>query len=267
MKTGDWLIDLMPDEAIAPVRKQAGRVRKAWKLHSRPWETGVRVLRGDSHELLRDAVNEQAELFLSLVDDHLCGQFDQWIEIAADNHQADFRREMLPATADELRAEYDVKFSIYPMPQSSALDESIRAIYGDELDERMAELLTVAQRDAWLKLLGPVSHMAKKLAAPDDVFRNSLVENVRAMIAEIPTMNIVDQPELQQAAKDIEALCEKTPDELRSDPIVRKEVAMKAKALSAKFEKASRTIRIGGDGKVEKSGIVGAKPKRRIRRK
>jgi hypothetical protein len=84
--------------------------------------------------------------------------------------------------------------------------------------------------------------MAEKLKAfkpaqggdrAEGIFRDSLVENVRELVAVLPSLNITGDPTLAAVAARMEALCRDDADELRDNAAARASVAAEADAILA----------------------------------
>jgi hypothetical protein len=69
--------------------------------------------------------------------------------------------------------------------------------------------------------------MAETLLQPDKIFRDSLVDNVCALIETIPLLNFNKDARVKEMIDNIRPLCV-NPEQLRQNPAFRQEIANKA---------------------------------------
>lgn len=105
-----------------------------------------------------------------------------------------------------------------------------------EAQGALDDVQKAAVRDLWGRLGEVVEHMKDRLEGEDKIFRNSLVKNVSDMVALLPKLNIMGDPELEKMSKEItQKLCKASSDELRVDPSLRAKVAKDANSILKKM--------------------------------
>jgi hypothetical protein len=138
-----------------------------------------------------------------------------------------------------IRDKFKMAVNIMPVPETDfrvdlpeAETDSLKAAVG----ERLLEAQQVAMRDVWTRLYDVVQKAHEKLASPDAIFRDSLIENVREMCAILPQLNVMDDEKLEELRTDaLLKLGIAKPEALRLDPALRSQKAADAKAIMDKM--------------------------------
>lgn len=143
-----------------------------------------------------------------------------------------------------------MRSEILPVPQAKHFTDAIASLLGTDtqsVDLRIQDAETEARREVMRRLIEPVRHMASKLAeAPkvkkdgtekaDIVFRDTLIGNIKSIVAIAPKLNITGDPEIDKLIKDVEPLSAYDPDALREDKMQRKTAAEEAAAVLKRLE-------------------------------
>lgn len=181
----------------------------------------------------QEGVDEFIRIYPDLVDearDRLKGMFDpdDYPDIAG------------------MRNNFQFNFRIMPMPDTNNW-------FFEQIGEQMAEVKASAEdniRDTLRKGVANVYQrvvertktMAEKLEAYGfdeasgktvGVFRDSLVENVRELITILPALNVTDDPQLDDMARQLHDLVRHDAAALRADETFRQQTAQRARELSA----------------------------------
>lgn len=139
--------------------------------------------------------------------------------------------------ADDYPADISDKFSfrwtVLPLPDAGDFRVHLTS---DEIDliksqitEDVATATSGAMREVWQRLYDHVSKMAERLAIPDAVFRNSLVENLRDLCKLLPLLNLTGDAQLTQLGSEVDLrLNAHDPDDLRDNNVQRAKVAQAA---------------------------------------
>src|SRR5262245_53965985 len=236
--------------AAEHLQEMNGLVAQARKLHytlTRPWaDEGARILANslfakfsDEFRVLKREFNQAADRFAdaypSFVEDRrraLNGLFDP----------ADY------PSADSIRAKFQLEMSVMPFPDAddfrSDLDPETVADIKREIEETSRSVIDKAMQETFRDIVERVGHMADKLKnysvgdnADRNVFRDSLVGNVRSLVELLPAFNLTNDPALTALTKRIETeLCAEDPDTLRKDENVRASVAKSADDILAEVK-------------------------------
>jgi hypothetical protein len=232
--SGKWIKYKLPDQSLSPLRKFCGEVRALHYAFTAPWEEGQRLLSGKASAKYQAHMTEFKSKFNTLVDGFVSA-YPGWIKEAKKMHGATFEPSDYP-TAALVKSQFHFGVEIFPMPKPEHFNVEMKELYGNALVAITEKKISDANADTWERLMAPVLAMAEKLASPDAIFRDTLVENVKEMIELVPSLNLTDDSKLKEAATAIEkTLGSLDPNDLRENKVTRKVVAEKAAALAARF--------------------------------
>ena len=231
---GKWVKYKLPDKCLEPLRKFAGEVRTWHYNHTSPWEEGYRLLGAKLNEKYEQQMVKFAARFYELVEQFL-KQYPQYIEAAKTMHGPTFELSDYPSRG-AMKAQFHIGREYYPVPKPEHFNAGMQELYGTALTAITEKKIGDAVTDTWGRLMKPVLDMAQKLSSPEKIFRDTLVENVKEMVALVPELNLTDDPKLMEAALIIEKeLAALDVEKLREDKVVRKDAAEKAKNILARF--------------------------------
>jgi hypothetical protein len=234
LKPGKWIKYKLPEEALDPVRKVASDARTEHYRLTLPWEEGYGLLPLPARQQYEAAMAARKEAFENAVE-AFKENYPDWVEQAKTMHNGTFNASDYPPQS-EVPSCFKWELVIYPLPQSSHFDSALRGLYGQALEDATARRVEEAVKSTWDRLLGPVDRIAQKLADPEAVFRDSLIENVREIVDLIPVLNLTGNAQLVQAANSIkERFTRLNPETLRVNKVMRKSAADAAKAMLNQF--------------------------------
>jgi len=240
-KSGRWLKQLYPKEALEPLTKVSTEARHWHYEHSLPWtDEGSRILPTAHHAEYTTQMREFRQKFETLSENHFLAKLPEWEAWARQQHNGTFNPEdYLPAS--KLREKFGFAIEVTPVP----CGEDFRVDFtADELaelrtqvDTRVTNAAEAARKDLWGRLIKPVAAMVERLKQPDATFRDSLIGNLRDIVALIPALNLTSDADLEQFRSTIQRdLAHWDPDLLREDKATRAEIAQKAETLLAKMK-------------------------------
>jgi len=224
-----------------------GTWRQNRRAHRSPWERGYGLSNQDEVEILKIEVAQAEEEAFAVLDEHIVSKWDEIVEEAKEVHNGTFRPELYPS-ADAIRGKWKVKFTSQPVVSSKHLETGIKALYGDAIDQMVAEKFGQAEEKVWDQLIAPMSHLAETLVDPEKKFKDSLVDNVKAIMNAIPDLNYGNSAALNEARATLQQFTEIDPQDLRDMPMIRKQTAMRAQAVAAKFTQSKRILKIQNEG-------------------
>jgi hypothetical protein len=152
-----------------------------------------------------------------------------------------------PRTYEELRRRYGYHVRILPVPEADDFrvklaQEDLDAVRSQVESDRRA-LLAEAMREPFQRFYQVVKHMVERLNAytmengkAKNTFRDSLVNNVKDLLAVLPDLNLARDPGLERLAEEIQKKLVVDPDTLRSDDKTRKTTAVQAERILKKLE-------------------------------
>lgn len=233
-KAGQWVKNKLNPDALVPVSQVATLARTAFYRGTLPWEQGRRLIPHAGRAVLESNIAEIKKTFDRTVAEFIA-KYPQYVAEAKEMHNGTFNPEDYPSQS-EIAKEFAMRVEIWPFPQSSHFDTGLRGLYGAALEEATKQKVDEAVRDTWNRILQPIRHMADKLTSKDAIFRDSLIDNAREIVALIPTLNVTGAPQMKAAAEAIKVmLAGVNPETLRDNVSARKNVAVAAKGFVAQF--------------------------------
>lgn len=236
---GKWIKYLFPEEAFKPVRKEARKIRVAHYDMTVPWEAGYRLCPAKAQpkyvaefEKLKATAHKQIEAFLK--------NYKHWIAEAKKMHGKQFDETLYPSDVN-MRSHYEIAYSFHPVPLAShfmteglasAAVEEMRTKLQNENEQRIQE----ATKDTWNRLLLPIKMLADKFSEKKPIVHDSIIGNIKEILALIPELNLTDDASMKATAKEIqEKFATLSVDDLRQNVEIRKAAAKEAAALVARF--------------------------------
>lgn len=216
---------IVPKEFLAPIITARGSVQTHFYLKTLPWkDNGDRLIMREAfmpfvteHQDLAAAFDEAVQKFLT--HDYLIAQDQAQFRMGALFNAGDY------PTANELRHKFGINLDIDAIAQ--AFDFRL-----SNNEEAMQQRITQAMGALWQKLAEPLERYATKLAEPDAIFRDSLVGNLREVVAMIPTLNFTGDEDLEAIRVKIEdVLVGWDAKDLRENKDARSQVAATAASI------------------------------------
>ena len=213
--------------------------------HSLPWgDGGLRLVRSDQ---FNDMIAKLTEFKSQLIDhaEEMVGKYEVLYERAKEKLNGMFKEGEFP-TPEQLREKYHMDWDVMPIAKTD--DVRLKGLTQSEIDKMIAEtrdqvaaMLKKAQQEMLGRLHQVVDHMSTSLTstvkgsggdAKQKTFRDTLVGNISDLVAVLPSLNITHDPEIEAMIAKVKAeLTSVTPQSLRDDPKVRKDVAGRAASL------------------------------------
>jgi hypothetical protein len=235
---------LLDREHLAGVEAAVNAIRKHHDHNTLPWTiTGVALLPAANYF---DYMAEHRRLVAALAvqRDKLVASYDAAKEQRRAKLGDLYREEDYPE-ADKLAASIRSEIDVMPLPDASdfrvQLGDAEEARIRDEITASVNAAVAGAVRSLWDRVHQTVAHMHDRLAnyepAGDGTkaknpFRDSLVENMRDMVALMGKLNISSDPALESIRRQMaEKLCEAEPQDLRDDDKLRARQAAEAKRI------------------------------------
>lgn len=240
-KSGRWLKQLYPDEALDPLHKLVTEARAWHYLHSLPWaDEGWRILPTEHYFEYAEMMRSYRERFEDLSQAHFLAKYDDWVAWALQAHNGTMDHRDYPG-AEAVKHKFAFKVDHQPVPCGADFRVQFAAEEMDSLrqqvDSRVALAAEEARKDLWQRLIEPVRNMVERLKDPKATFRDTLVGNLREIVGLIPALNVTeDQTLIAFRAEVQQELCKHGPDTLRDSPPTRSEVAAKAAAILSRME-------------------------------
>ena len=146
-------------------------------------------------------------------------------------------------TAGQAQALMYITWRLEPISTAADFRYDVAPEVKARLDEQLVAMQEAAKEEIFGRMLEPMSRFVKKLSVPIDekgsVFRNSLVENLNELLADLPKMNFDGDPRVEEALAELRQIITPyvfNPDTLRQDGTARSEARRKMEELQKKLE-------------------------------
>ena len=140
--------------------------------------------------------------------------------------------------AYELHSRFDINVEFIPVPDAKDfrvdVSEEAAAEIRLQITESVNARQTQAVKDCYRRVQDVVSKLYERLSVEDAVFKDSLINNARDLMAVLPGLNITQDPELDALHQEISALLV-SPQTLRNNPAARKATADAADAILSRL--------------------------------
>lgn len=242
---GNYQKNLVPKNALESVTKAISALRTFHSENTLPWlDEGVRILPCVNYEAYKTAMISYQDAYDSAVREFCAG----WDGIVAD---AQARLGGLYNAADypaDVSSRFGMTLRFMPLNDAgdfrAAISDTERDMLRAEIQGTLDEASRAAMGDIYRRLGEAVKTMAERLRAYSvgadgkvkSPFRDSLVDNLRDLVALVPRLNFAGDTELEACRKLVESeLCAESPDSLRDDSAARERVADSADAIAARL--------------------------------
>jgi hypothetical protein len=136
---------------------------------------------------------------------------------------------------DELRSKFEMSIKFAPVPNENHFDTDFDAEDIKEIREGFADDFRSAQQEAvdalYERVRTTLTHIHDKLSDPENIFRNSTIDNMHGLIELLPKLNIFDDERLDMVHQEmVEQLSGYDPEDLRID------MAARRKAVTSSFD-------------------------------
>jgi hypothetical protein len=235
---------LLAGEHLAELNALVSKARHLHYRMTRPWaDDGPRILANMLFAKFSDEFRVLKRDF-GIAADKFAKAYTSFVDARKGELNGLFNANDYPP-AREIRKRFNLDLTVLPFPDAedfrADLDDDTLADIKAELQTTTQSVLDNAMRDTAEQIVETVGHMAQKLkdyktGAPGErnIFRDSLVENVRELADLLPAFNLADDPKLTAITKRIKTeLCAETADTLREDEKVRVTVQKSADQIVA----------------------------------
>lgn len=208
-----------------------------WRM-TLPWlDDGTRILPSALFLKFTKGIQPLLEERKQIVAEFLAA-YPRLIEDARKKLNGMFKAEDYPS-ASEIARKFNASVDPFPIPDAADFrvamsDEEVEAIKAG-IENRVNEAFADAVKDAARRLHDCARRIAEKCAEKDEIFRDSLIGNLRELLDVLPSLNITGDQELAKAIAAAKPLAAVEPQELRDDELVRAETAKKAAALARRL--------------------------------
>lgn len=217
---------------------------RAWHLsQTLPWtDNGSRLLPMSNFMEYKKQLGELEANYEALVDKFIIA-YPNLVSAAAFQLGTLFDRNEYP-DENSLKKKFKFTYSFFPVPTAGDfridINEEAKAEIMANCNSAYQDRLNNAMREAWGRLHDCLTRMSERLTDNPDgsrkIFRDSLVENGVELVSMLKHLNITQDPQLEQARRDLQsAIGAHDLDSLRDNSNAREVVKMKVDTILSKF--------------------------------
>lgn len=226
---------------LQQLQQVTGSIRKAFDLHTLPWGIdGMRILKSDAYMDFSVMTRTWQDDWEAARDTFLDAYPTLQIEAAKvlgplyDPSDYPQGREL------ERLFRFDIRFMPIADERDWRIDvgDAQRAKLEADIRSRLAEVEQTAMAEAWERVHDVVSKTVERLATPENIFRDSLVDNAIELCGLMPSLNLTNDPAMEGVRQTIErtlAQYSGNVDALRHDPIAREDAATRLAEVMRKM--------------------------------
>ena len=225
-------------QSLDAIHKLTGAIRTDYYQLTLPWTEGQGIIKADGYLGFTKIMSEHKRKWDNAVAAFIA-DYPKLREDAKFLLNGLYKDEDYPEP-EVVAQKFKMDVAFFPVPDagdwrvglSDAEVERLKA----QVTDRVMEAQGRAMKEAWQRVFNVVSRAHERLSNPDNIFRDSLIENARELCRILPSLNIADDPALEKARQDIEYnLCDYEPDDLRKNENLRANVSAKLAEIMAKM--------------------------------
>jgi hypothetical protein len=150
---------------------------------------------------------------------------------------------------DEIARKFKFDYTISPLPTSGDFRIDVHeqakaelvAQLSEQYEKHFQDRMGSAMREVWDRLYDCLKHMSERLGSNEDGtrkgFHSTLVTNASELVRLLTTLNVTNDPKLEQARRDLHAIISNTDIEtLKESDYVRETVKKKVDSIISKYE-------------------------------
>ncbi len=242
---GRYNKSLLAADALKAITTVANAARNDHYFMTLPWlDDGARILSAMAFEKYSETMLEHKGRFETEVRKFLAN-YDSYVR-QAEMRLGDMFKETDYPSVIQLQHKFGFETTLTPVPSQEDFRVDISEAAADkirrEIESRANEATDKAIKDCFERIHEVTSKMAERLNGYEPgvngtpskgVFRDSLVENVRSLVEILPSLNITNNPDLDDIARQMHSeLCRTDAADLRESDGHRAVVGQAAKEIA-----------------------------------
>ena len=232
------------DDDLAAINSYAGLVRTWLYQVTLPWsDTGTRLVPTKAFFDISHELNQHEQEFNKLVD-RFVNNYSTKVAAQAFKLGKLFDSKEYPDASD-LHKKFALRYHFTPVPESGDFRVDIPAEAAQQLKDKFEATMRDRLEDAmiapWDRLYEEVVHIRNKMIPKEDgkpskLFA-SMLENALRLCETLKSLNVLDDPKLEEARRQLELSLENVDiKSLRDSPELRESVKVKMNDLVEKFQ-------------------------------
>lgn len=239
---GDFILELLPKEALAQIKSAEANARKIYNQNSQPWVAGGNILQIGKLPEFRTKMRESQSEFDIAVREFLENYENKWIPEAQKKNAKLFKAHKMP-TLEQIRRKFGFRTGVYPVPNvidwRADIDESTMEGLKNNLIANMEDALTGVKKAIAEKIIGELGHFVRKLdeyGGKGTNFQQRTIDKMKALSESVKNANLLDDNDLEELQKQIATLSDHDADDLKEDDNYRNETVKNANDILNKVQ-------------------------------
>ncbi len=233
---GFWVTNFIPPGKLDSLKTRAHNVRAIWIRYTRPWlDGGTRILplvkKPQYDQEISAAIEEYNKEAMRWVTEEypvILSQMPDRLKTLLDG-----RTMPLPS---ELLQKFKIKVTYMQLARISDLQGGPLEGMAKEIEASLKQTASEAMASIYGQLGTLISKIQKRLSDPKAKFKDSLVNNLRTFLEDLPNWNLTEDTQLEDLRKEVvDKFGNVDPQDLRENEMFRKGMAKKAQALADKI--------------------------------
>jgi len=230
---------LLPMSAdLDRVHKLTATIRNEYYQMSLPWMDGMQIIKSDGYMAFAQRMSDRKREWENAVDRFLV-TYSQAVDDARHLLGTLFDEADYPST-NVLRHKFSMDIGFYPMPDAKDwrvdMSNDQMATLRKRLEEDVTNKVGQAMQAAWSRVHDVVKRIHTQTSNPKGKIYDSLVGSALDLCAILPSLNITNDPKLEEVRQELEGYFANTDaDDIREHPEVREEVADQMADILAKM--------------------------------
>jgi len=230
---GKYNKSLIGDEHLKDIQSVVRAARLFQQEHTLPWgDNNDRILLSAFYLDFLNQFGSYKSQFDKAVQVFL-GKYPDLVKSAQNRLKGMYRPSDYPSLI-QLKKKFNIEVSCMNISEMEDFRVKINpkeaARLKQRIEEEYAARIAEATQDIWDRIAETVGHMANRLADPKNIFRDSMIDNVRHLIDLLPKLNFTDDKRIKQIAFDMRSLLV-DPGQLRQDTHLRRQKAQQAQSI------------------------------------
>jgi hypothetical protein len=194
-------------------------------------DEGYRLLPSKNYFDYNESIRKHRTEFEEALDTFL-REYPLLIEAAKGTLGTMFRASDYP-TVNQIARKFDFRVDFSPLPARGDFRLDLPSDQLDKIEEetqnRINSAIDDAVKSAWERMSETVGRVKERLVDPENIFRDSLIGNVRELCDIMTRLNVTDNPDLEAMRRKVEMeISRLDPQSLRDDKNLRADTARKA---------------------------------------
>jgi hypothetical protein len=248
---GHYSKKLVAKDALAEIKAISGEARTKHYEYTLPWsQDGARILPSAMHAKYAADMRGLQDRFELAVKGFM-NDYEGQIMLAQRRLGSMFVEADYPNPQD-IEGKFAWEINVMPIPSGNdfrvSLSQDMTTAIRQDIEAKTGKAVQDATRSLFDRVTKTIAHMAESLEDYGEViengkikkinpFRDSVVGNIQELVELLPALNITGDSTLTTVTEEIKnKLLARTAEELRSMPVVRKEVAQHARKVLEDME-------------------------------